>query len=123
MSRKRTWQWYHVWYYRCGMRYELREYIENGHSLFARWFNKLDPVTAARVDRYLRRMEQGNRGDSKSVGGGVQELRIDYGPGYRIYYGRDGERLIILLAGGTKHSQSRDILEAKRRWTEYKKQR
>lgn len=68
-------------------------------------------------------MEQGNLGDSKSLGGGVQELRVDYGPGYRVYYGKDGDRLIILLAGGTKRSQSRDIQEAKRRWTNYKQQR
>jgi len=76
------------------MSYEIREYVEDGKSPFGRWFRRLPPVTAARIDRYLRRMAQGNLGDSKSVGDGVQELRIDYGPGYRVYYGRDGERLI-----------------------------
>ena len=105
------------------IKYELREYIENDKSLFAEWFNKLDPVVAVRVDKYIRRMEQGNMGDSKSVGAGVRELRIDYGPGYRVYYGRDGERLIILLAGGSKRSQSRDILAAKRCWNNYKQHR
>lgn len=105
------------------MKCDVREYLEDGKSPFAKWFNKLAPVVAARIDRYLRRMEQGNFGDSKSVGGGVQELRIDYGPGYRVYYGRDGEKLIILLAGGGKRSQSRDIAEAKRLWELYKKRR
>jgi putative addiction module killer protein len=105
------------------MKYELLEYIENNKSPFEKWFRKLDPVTAARIDKYLRRMEQGNMGDFKSLGGGVEELRIDYGPGYRVYYGRDGERLTILLGGGLKRSQSRDIVEAKRRWTNYKQQR
>ena len=70
------------------MKLELREYIEDGRSPFARWFAKLPPANAARLDRYLRRMAHGNLGDSKSVGGGVNELRVNYGPGYRIYYGR-----------------------------------
>ena len=105
------------------MKYELHEYIENGKSPFARWFNKLNPVTAARLDKYLRRMEQGNMGDSKPVGEGVQELRVDYGPGYRVYYGRDGGYVIILLIGGSKRSQSWDILEAKRCWRNYRQQR
>lgn len=104
------------------MKYEISEYIENGRSPFARWFRKLAPVAAARVDNYLRRMANGNLGDSKSVGGGVVELRINYGPGYRVYFGRDGAKLIILLAGGSKRSQSRDILTAKDHWARYKKE-
>jgi putative addiction module killer protein len=105
------------------MEYELREYIEDGKSPFAKWFIRLNPVTAARIDKYLRRMAQGNFGDSKSVGSGVQELRIDYGPGFRVYYGRDGECLVILLGGGSKRSQAKDIAEAKARWMRYKKER
>ena len=105
------------------MKYELREYLEDGKSPFAKWFDGLAPVVAARVDKYLRRMEHGSLGDSKSVGAGVQELRINYGPGYRVYYGRDGERLIVLLGGGDKRKQSRDIAEAQKRWKLYKKQR
>lgn len=101
--------------------YKIVEYLENGKSPFARWFNKLAPVTAARVDRYIRRMEQGNFGDSKGVGSGVQELRIDYGPGYRVYYARNGETIIVLLAGGEKRGQSRDIARAKERWHIFKK--
>jgi putative addiction module killer protein len=105
------------------MKYELREYVDGGKSPFAKWFNKLAPMTAARIDKYLRRMAQGNFGDSKPVGGGVLELRIDYGPGYRVYYGRDGERLVVLLAGGSKRSQAKDIAESKARWSHYKKER
>ncbi|MBT3297152.1 MAG: type II toxin-antitoxin system RelE/ParE family toxin [Verrucomicrobia bacterium] len=105
------------------MRYELQEYIEDGKSPFARWFNKLAPTTAARIDKYLRRMEQGNFGASKPVGGGVIELCIDYGPGYRVYYGRDGRELVILVAGGTKRTQSADIGKAKARWQRYKKEK
>ena len=56
----------------------------------------MDAVTAARVDKYVRRMEQGNMGDSKGVGSGVVELRIDYGPGYRIYYAKEQDRIVIL---------------------------
>jgi putative addiction module killer protein len=104
------------------MEYELQEYLEDGKSPFAKWFNKLAPVTAARIDKYLRRMEQGNFGDSRSVGEGVQELKIDYGPGYRVYYGRQGEKLIILLGGGDKGDQSRRIAEAKKRWKRYQEQ-
>jgi len=94
------------------MRYELREYVDGEKSPFARWFNKLAPATAARIDKYLRRMAQGNLGDSKSVGGGVQELRIDYGPGYRVYYGRDGERLICWGSDHDKCLKGRGITAA-----------
>jgi len=105
------------------VRYQLREYVEGDISPFAKWFRKLAPVAAARIDKYLRRMEQGNMGDSKSVGGDVKELRIDCGPGYRVYYGCDGELLIILLAGGSKRGQAKDISEARARWARYKRER
>jgi len=102
------------------MEYALHEFLENGKSVFAVWFEGLDAVAAARVDRYLRRMEQGNFGDSKPVGGGVLELRIDFGPGYRVYYGREGRRCIILLGGGSKRQQQRDIAAAIQRWRLHK---
>jgi putative addiction module killer protein len=101
------------------MKYEIREYQERGESPFASWFYKLDAAAAARVDRYIRRIENGNFGNSKAVGGGVQELKIDFGPGYRVYYGRDGKRLVILLAGGSKRKQSADIEAAKKHWEAY----
>jgi putative addiction module killer protein len=71
----------------------------------------------------LSRIELGNLFNMKGVGAGVQEFRIDFGPGYRIYFGRDGDRTVILLAGGTKSRQQKDIATARKRWTDYKKRR
>ena len=67
----------------------------------------------------LNRIRLGNFGDCKRVGGGVEELRIDFGPGYRIYYGRRGSLLVVLLCGGDKGTQARDILTAQKHWKEY----
>jgi len=100
--------------------FEIREYTGAGHSPFAEWFDGLDPVTAARVDRYIRRMESGNFGAAKAVGEGVSELRLDFGPGYRVYFGRDGKTIIILLGGGSKRRQDSDIAAATARWKRYK---
>ena len=102
----------------------LQEYIdENGRSPFSRWFNRLNVVVAAKVTVYLARIETGNWSQAKSIGEGVHECRIDYGPGYRIYFGKDGERLVILLGGGTKKRQSQDIKTAKQLWQEYKRRK
>ncbi|MEY3713214.1 MAG: hypothetical protein RL321_834 [Pseudomonadota bacterium] len=88
---------------------EIRQTIE-----YARWFGALRDRTAkARIDIRLRRLSLGNPGDAKPVGEGVSELRIDYGPGYRIYYVQQGSMLVVLLAGGDKSSQERDIRLAK----------
>jgi len=77
---------------------------------FAKWFAGLgDRQARARIDVRIRRLSLGNPGDVKRVGEGVSELRIDYGPGYRVYFARRGERLVILLAGGDKRTQDRDI--------------
>jgi len=103
--------------------FEIREYTEAGHSPFAEWFDDLDAVTAARVDRYIRRLEAGNFGAAKPLGGGVFELRLDFGPGYRVYYGRDGRTIIILLGGGSKRRQDADIAAAMERWKRYKQTR
>jgi putative addiction module killer protein len=105
------------------MVYEVREYLDDGRSLFGEWFDRLDPSTAARVDRYIRRMEAGNFGAAKAVGAGVCELRLDFGPGYRVYYGMDGRTLVILLGGGDKRRQTADIAAAVKRWKQYKKAR
>ena len=92
---------------------ELRGYIdENGNKRFANWLEELDASAAAKVTIALTRMEQGNFSKAKGVGAGVYEYKIDFGPGYRIYFGRDGERLVILIGGGTKKRQQRDIAAA-----------
>jgi putative addiction module killer protein len=97
------------------------EYLESsGTSPFKRWFDNLAAVAAAKVTTALYRLEQGNTSNVKSVGKGVAEYRIDFGPGYRVYFGQDGNVLIILLGGGTKKGQSADIHRAQARWQEYK---
>lgn len=95
----------------------MREYLDGvGRSPFGVWFAGLD----ARVAASLTRMEQGNLSNVEAVGEGVSECKIDFAPGYRIYFGKDGLELVILLIGGTKARQSRDITNAKALWAEYK---
>jgi len=103
--------------------FRLLEYTEGTRSPFAEWFDGLDPVTAARVDRYLRRLEAGNFGAVKPLREGVSELRLDFGPGYRIYFGRDGRTVLVLLGGGDKRRQAADIAAALGRWKRYKQTR
>src|SRR5438132_1598512 len=100
--------------------FKVREYTEGGVSAFAEWFGSLDSVTAARVDRYVRRLEAGNFGAAKPLSEGMFELRLDFGPGYRVYYGREGRNIIILLGGGSKRRQDADIVAAVMRWKRYK---
>jgi len=89
---------------------EIREYIDgHGRSPFGRWCDGLDVRAANRVRTALARMEAGNLSNTKGVGRGVLERRIHAGPGYRVYFGRDGNTLIVLLGGGTKARQQRDI--------------
>jgi putative addiction module killer protein len=103
---------------------ELRGYIDDrGNKPFAKWFADLDTHSAARVAIALTRIELGNLSNVKGVGAGVFECRIDFGPGYRIYLGRDGDRLVILLGGGSKKRQSKDIATAKERWADYKRRK
>jgi putative addiction module killer protein len=79
-------------------------------EMFARWLTNLrDGRARARINARILRLSLGNRGDARSVGGGVSEMRIDYGPGYRVYFVRRGEALVILIAGGNKRSQKQDI--------------
>ena len=103
---------------------ELRYYLaDDGKGLFEEWFSGLDAAAAARVAVALARLGQGNLSNVKPVGEGVLEYRIDWGPGYRVYFGRDGDVLVILLTGGTKQRQQKDIDTAKASWTDYKRRR
>ena len=102
----------------------IREYVDpEGRSPHARWFNRLDAQAAAKVTTALVRMEQGNLSNAKGVGAGVFEHRIDFGPGYRVYFGKDGDALIILLGGGTKKRQQRDIETAQDFWQKYRRRK
>ena len=94
-----------------------------GHSPFAAWFGVLDATAAAKVTVALVRIGQGNLSNVKGVGEGVLEYKLDFGPGYRLYFGRDGDALVILLAGGTKKRQQRDIEAAQARWADYKRRK
>lgn len=96
---------------------------EDGKSPFGAWFSSLNVPAALKVRTATIRMEHGNFSDVKPVGQGVSECRLDFGPGYRIYFGRDGDRLVILLGGGTKKRQSRDINAAKNHWAAYKRRK
>ena len=88
-------------------------YISNdGSDDIGTWLRKQTPETRAKIQTRIDRVELGNFGDHKSVGAGVFELRVHHGPGLRVYYGRDGDLLVILLAGGTKKRQARDIERA-----------
>jgi putative addiction module killer protein len=102
----------------------VREYLTaQGRTPFRYWLAGLDLRVQARVQARVLRFETGNLGDHKSLGGGVWEARLDFGPGYRIYFGKEGVSVILLLLGGEKATQSRDIRLAQRFWVEYKKER
>ena len=106
------------------MRIAVQEYLdEAGQSPFARWFAGLDAMAAAKVASALYRLEQGNFSRVEGVGSGVYECKIHFGPGYRVYFGKDGEKLVILLGGGSKKRQSADIFAALACWLEYKRRK
>ncbi len=103
---------------------KIVEYLDlQGNSPFAKWFIRLDPQAAARITTALYRLEQGNFSNTKSVGKGVSEYKIDFGPGYRVYYSIDGQTIILLLNGGIKKRQQRDIEIAWKYWADYKKRK
>jgi len=105
------------------MAIKIVEYTPGGRSFFAEWFEQLDAVTAARVDRYLRRLEAGNLSAVKPLREGVFEVRMDFGPGYRVYAGWDGRTIVVLLGGGDKRRQAADIATAIQRWKQYKQEK
>lgn len=87
----------------------IEEYVSDGKSPFRRWFDDLDARAAAIVTVAVERLAEGNTSNVKSIGEGAAELKINRGPGYRVYFGWDGEALVILLGGGTKQRQQNDI--------------
>ena len=103
---------------------DVRYYIpDDGRSPFEDWFSSVDSAARAKVATAIARLEQGNTSNVKSVGGGILEYRVNFGPGYRVYFGRDGATLVILLTGGTKSRQQRDIETAVALWAAYKKRK
>jgi putative addiction module killer protein len=101
--------------------YELRHFVDpEGQDLFVRWLDKLkDRQAQARVAARLIRLQNGNFGDCKPVGDGVWELRVDWGPGYRVYYAIESKRVVLLCEGGDKRTQEQDIGRAIGRWNEW----
>ena len=105
--------------------YELQNYLtEHGEDPYSAWLTALtDRHARARIAVRIGRMASGNLGDIKSVGEGVWEVRIDWGPGYRVYYALAGKRLILLLCGGDKRKQQADIETAQQYWTDWQNRR
>ena len=98
----------------------VREYLTaEGKSPFRQWLNSLTKAVKARIQARVLRFELGNLGDHRSVGKGAWEARVMFGPGYRIYFGKDGETIIVLLLGGDKSSQAKDIARAQAFWRDY----
>ncbi len=104
-----------------GRERDIKEYLTiDGKSPFSEWLQKLrDQQARAIIRKRINRVRQGNLGDSRSVGEGVFELKIDFGPGYRTYFGQDGDTIVVLLCGGDKSSQDTDIKKAKEYWKDY----
>ena len=103
-----------LWHYR----------LRNGRDPFGEWLSGLrDMNTRAKVEVRLGRLERGLFGDCEPIGDGLSELRIDWGPGYRVYFGREGKALILLLCGGDKGKQAKDIRDAKSYWKDHKARR
>ena len=103
---------------------EVREHTSaDGDCPYVKWFDGLNARAAAKVAIVVTRMAQGNLSNVKGVGSGVYEKVIDFGPGYRVYFGKDGDRLVILLGGGTKKRQQADIRVAQTLWKDYKQRK
>jgi putative addiction module killer protein len=102
----------------------IREFLDDsGRSPFGRWFEGLNAAAAARVTVALTRLGRGNFSNVEGVGRGVYELKIDFGPGYRVYFGKDGDRIVILLGGSSKKRQGVAIAVAHAAWTDYKRRK
>ena len=102
------------------MSFIVREFLDDsGRSPFREWLAGLDRAVTARIQARILRFEIGNLGDLKHLGGGVWEARLAFGPGYRVYLGKSGRQLVLLLLGGDKGSQTEDIKRAKGYWAKY----
>jgi putative addiction module killer protein len=100
---------------------EIRTYVDHrDRAPFEDWLVDLDRHAQAKIVIALSRLERGNTSNVEAVGEGVAELKLNWGPGYRVYFGQDGTTLVILVCGGTKARQSQDIATAKARWADYK---
>jgi len=100
------------------------EYLDaQGRSPYAKWFDGLNAPAAAKVSAALYRIAEGNFSNIKGVGGGVYERKIDFGPGFRIYFGKDGDTILILLGGSTKQRQQEAIEAARARWADYRRRK
>lgn len=103
------------------MKITIREYLTpSGRNPFRDWLDKLDVTMRARIQARMLRFELGNLGDHEMVGSGVWEARLAFGPGYRVYFGKYGPSVILLLLGGDKTTQSRDVRRAQQFWTQYR---
>lgn len=105
------------------MDYQILELLlEDGTSPYEEWFLSLDPIAAAKIAVAKLRLQQGNTSNIKWFDG-IGEYKVDWGPGYRIYLAKDGLRIIVLIGGGTKKGQQRDVERAINLWKDYKKRR
>ena len=103
---------------------EFTEYLDaNGTSPFAKWFDALDAVAAAKVRVYMTRVELGNYSNVEPIGEGLSEIKIDFGPGYRVYFRKEREILLLLLGGSNKKGQQKAISAAKLAWKKYESDR
>ncbi len=103
---------------------DIREYLDRGgRSPFREWRAKLNAEARRKVTTALYRVGLGNFSNVQGVGAGVFECKINFGPGYRMYFGKDGERIVILLGGGAKQRQQNDIRLALQRWEDYKQRK
>jgi putative addiction module killer protein len=99
---------------------DIREYrAADGKNPYRQWLDTLDVTPRARIQARVLRFSTGNLGDHKSVGGGVWEARVMFGPGYRIYFGKEGQQLVLLLLGGDKSKQGTDVARAQASWKAY----
>ena len=106
------------------MALRIIEYLDQrGRSPFAAWFEGLNAEAAAKFTAALYQVGESNWGNTKGVGGGVFERKVDFGPGYRIYFGKEGESLVILLGGSTKQRQQQAIEAARERWRDYRRRK